>query len=231
MATAGFEAYNDAGTFSVTDKNPTLGFIAKGSVVCPGWGSPSGGTGLGSGIVITPPSGYTAMVMAYRSNGLFIPAECIPTSGLGTTFKVFGPNTTTVEWFLFGRSQKTPSSHGSGAGLQVFDAMGRNTFDSSMRPGYVMDVATPSVPAQTLGTKVLYNGGAFPGGKQYAAVPRFYAERIYQPTSTAQYYIACMSCGSNLRIEEYMHTTGPSDTYDASQWTGGACMLVDVTGL
>lgn len=233
MATAGFQAINDAGTFSVTDKNPTLCFITKGSVTCPGWGSPTGLTGLGSGVVITPPSGYTEMVMAYRSNGLFISAEAAAMVNPGQQFKVFGPSTTTVEWFLFARSLNTPSSHGSGAGLQIFDALGRNTFDSSAKPGKVMEVVNLPLPVQGPGNQVLYNGAAFPTGKTYAAVPRYYSERIYQPMppiSEVKYYTACMRCSTNLLVQEYMYIRGISDTMDQGRWGGGAILLVDVTG-
>lgn len=224
MADAGFEVINDAGTFSVSSRNPTLAFIQKGTTLLNTFVPAVGGVELAhyKG-TITLPSGYDSIVVAVRTSTYLWQFLPDPVS----VFRCAASGQS-LTWYMFARPA-TPS--GSGAGIQIFDENGKCTFDSNAKPGRVMGVTRVSYSgAQQFDPKTLHTGAAWPAGKTYAMVPFSYTERVYQSGINVRYFSSEFSCNANLAIRERLYTSGTTDTSDAFIGGQAGAMLIDVTG-
>lgn len=230
MAEAGLQIINDSGTFLVSDKNPTLAFVAKGSTTLnqPFTSFEPNAQQYWRG---TPalPSGHGASVLAVRSSGFFFPDFNGATPRYGSD--VSG---TVIQWYMFARPQPTS---GSGAGLQVFDEAGRCTYDSNQRVGKVIQrLATPGQTAfASTMPQTNYTGPLFPTGKTYAAVVTGSSSRgamlEVDPRGRPIYRLNPMiSISNRVTVKERISWWSTTDTDD--RYAGGSIvsLIIDVTG-
>ena len=230
MAEAGLQIINDSGTFLVSDKNPTLAFVAKGNTTL---NQAHTGTEPNSQTYWrgTPalPSGHGASVLAIRSSGFFFPDFNGKTPRYGTD--VSG---TVIQWYMFARPQPTS---GSGAGLQVFDEAGRCTYDSEQRVGKVIQrLVTPGQPATgSTFPQTNYTGPLFPSGKTYAAVMTGGGTRgamlEVDPRGRPIWRLNPMISVSNrVIVKERISWWATTDTDDRFAGGGTVSLIIDVTG-
>lgn len=230
MSEAGLQIINDSGTFLISDKNPTLAFVAKGSTILdqPYTGPEPNAQPYWRG---TPslPSGYSACVLAVRSSGFFFPDFDGTTPRYGSD--VAG---TVIDWYMFARPL---AGSGSGAGLQVFDEAGRCTYDSEQRVGKVVQVLnTPGVSAfGGVVPETTYTGPLFPSGKTYALVLASGGLRVAMtepnPSGATAYYIEPMiSCSDRVIVKERLAWYGTTDTDDRAAGGNTTSLIIDVTG-
>lgn len=230
MAEAGLQIINDSDTFLVSDKNPTLGLVAKGSTTLNQSVTPiePNASTYWRG---TPslPSGHSAYVLAVRSSGFFFPDFNGKTPRYGTD--VSG---TVISWYMFARPV---AGSGSGAGLQVFDEAGRCTYDSEQRVGKVVQVL--DTPGQTAFGSIVpqtnYTGPLFPVGKTYAVIVAQNLDRVAMtapnPLGAPAYTIGTMiSCSDRIVVKERSRWNAITDTDDRAAGGTTKSLIIDVTG-
>lgn len=113
--TAGLELINNSGTVLINAENPNLAFRAKGSL-----------TGSGTFTI----TGINCPVVGINCTGGRAGITAISTSGTSKTYTVTASSGSVVtEWYHF----DLLTAPSSGPGLQLFNASGQLTFDSSAK--------------------------------------------------------------------------------------------------
>lgn len=121
--TAGLEVRNDYGTFLITDRDPSLALRYKRTISTDG-----------TGYATTTFSGVEIPIVAIRSSATVYAVTQHRSASSVTVTLWSQPANSSVELFVFDRPIETPGNFG----LQVFDADGKCTFDSSRQYGRVV---------------------------------------------------------------------------------------------
>lgn len=120
---AGLQVINNYGTVLIADTNPSLSLKEKRTV-----------TIAANGRVTFSFTGVELPMLSFRCNTI-VHSQYMTRSGSTITYTLSGAVGAVITLYLFDRPVPTT---GSNAGLQVFDAAGRCTFDSSGKYGIIV---------------------------------------------------------------------------------------------